>query len=143
MTIEELLQNSLIVSGIGHIILCAGSFIIPKALQWKTNLKSLKPLLRQMFWTYAGYILVTNFAFGIVSVFGSEELINRSFLATSITFFIALYWLARVVIQFAYFDRSEAPKGTIYTLGEIVLVVLFFIFTGVYSLAAFYNMSWI
>jgi hypothetical protein len=143
MAIEELLQNSLIVSGIGHIILCAGSLIIPRALQWKTNLKSLKPLLRQMFWTYAGYILVTNFAFGIVSVFGSEELINRSFLATSITFFIALYWLARVVIQFTYFDRSEAPKGTIYTLGEIVLVVLFLMFTGVYSLAAFYNMSWI
>jgi hypothetical protein len=143
MAIEELLQNSLIVSGIGHIILCAGSLIIPRALQWKTNLKSLKPLLRQMFWTYAGYILVTNFAFGIVSVFGSEELINRSFLATSITFFIALYWLARIVIQFSYFDRSDAPKGTFYTLGEIVLVVLFFIFTGVYSLAFFYNMSWI
>jgi hypothetical protein len=143
MAIKELLENSLIVSGIGHIILCAGSLVVPRALQWKTNLKTLQPLLRQMFWTYAGYILVTNFAFGIVSIFGSAELLDHSFLARSITFFIALYWLARIVIQFFYFDRSETPRGAIYTLGEIVLVVLFFIFTGVYSAAFLYNMSWI
>src|SRR5687767_3207951 len=118
MATEALLENSLIVSGIGHVVLCAGSLLVPRALRWKTNLQNLKPLLRQMFWTYAGYILVTNFAFGIVSIFGSAELVNRSFLATAITLFIALYWLARIVIQFIYFDRSEAPKGTMYTLGE-------------------------
>lgn len=103
----------------------------------------MQPLLRQMFWTYAAYILVINFCFGIVSIFGTEELVNHSFLAKSINLFIAVYWLARIFIQFFYFDKTDAPQGLIYTLGEVALVGLFVFFTLVYSLAFLYNISWI
>lgn len=137
------LHNLLIISGIAHFVLCLGSLAVPKALQWKDHLSRLKPLLRQMFWTYAGYILVINFGFGVISIFGAGELLNHSFLAKSLTFFIGFYWLGRIVIQFFYFDRSDAPKGFIYTLGEIALVTLFFGFTIVYFAAFLFNNSWI
>ncbi|KOY85255.1 hypothetical protein AD998_02975 [bacterium 336/3] len=130
-------------SGIGHIVLSLASLAIPKFLKWKEELAPLQKLLRQMFWTYAGYILVINFCFGLVSVFGAVELLNTSFLAKCVTFFIAIYWLARVLIQFLYFDKTNAPKGWFFTLGEIGLVGLFVIFTVVYALAFLYNCSWI
>jgi len=139
----EILEFLLFWSGIAHIVLSIASTFIPKALKWKEELAPLQKLLRQMFWTYAGYILVINFCFGLVSIWGAKELINGSFLAKSLTFFIAVYWLARVLIQFFYFDKTHAPKGIIFTLGEIGLVGLFVLFTVIYTLAFLYNNSWI
>jgi hypothetical protein len=137
------LTSLIFVSGLGHIVLSLGSIVIPRILNWTENLRTLSPLLRQMFWTYAGYILVINFSFGLISLIGTEELINKSMLAKSITLFIALYWFTRILIQFFYFDRSQAPKGLIYTLGEAALVTLFGAFTIIYSLAFLSNISWI
>lgn len=139
----EILKVLILLSGIAHIVLSVVSSVIPKVLKWKEGLEDLQPLLRQMFWTYAAYILVINFCFGLVSIFGTEELVNHSFLAKSINLFIAVYWLARVFIQFFYFDKTDAPKGLIFTLGEVALVGLFIGFTVVYSLAFLYNLSWI
>lgn len=140
---SEILEFLLFWSGIAHIILSIASIFIPKALKWKEELAPLQKLLRQMFWTYAGYILVINFCFGLVSIWGAKELINGSFLTQCITFFIALYWLVRVLVQFFYFDKTHAPKGLIFTLGEIGLVGLFVLFTIIYTLAFLYNNSWI
>jgi hypothetical protein len=139
----DLLATLILLCGFGHIALSVGSVFIPKALKWQQHLKSLQPLLRQMFWTYAAYILVINFCFGIVSLIATDEFLNGSMLAKSITFFISVYWFARIAIQFFYFERSEAPRGVIYTLGEIMLVILFASFTIVYFAAFLYNNSWI
>ena len=139
----DFLRLLILLAGIGHVILCLGSLLVPKALQWKQHLSTLQPLLRQMFWTYAAYILVINFCFGVVSLAGTDELLNGSFLAKSLTLFISIYWLTRIGIQFFYFDRTNAPKGVIYTLGEILLILLFVFFTAVYLLAFLYNNAWI
>jgi hypothetical protein len=137
------LRLLIIIAGAGHIALCFGSLLIPKVLQWNRHLSNLQPLLRQMFWTYAAYILVINFCFGVVSLLGADELLNGSFLASGITIFISIYWFTRVGIQFFYFDKTDAPKGAIYTLGETALVLLFVFFTTVYLLAFLYNNAWL
>jgi len=140
---EALIQKLIFWSGIGHFALCIGSLFIPKAMEWQKHLKNLQLLLRQMFWTYAAYILMINFCFGIISVFGSYELLDHSFLAKSVTLIIGIYWLTRIGIQFFYFDKSDAPKGLLYTLGEIVLIGLFGFFTITYLIAFFFNNGWI
>lgn len=139
----NLLTVLLTLCGFGHIILSVVSVFIPKALKWNENLASLQPLLRQMFWTYAAYILVINLSFGIISLIATEELVNGSVLAKSITFLISIYWFARIGIQFFYFDRSQAPKGLVYTIGEIGLILLFGLFAAVYFMAFLHNNSWI
>ena len=137
------MELAIIWCGICHFALCFGSLYIPKALNWSTHLATVHPLLRQMFWTYAGYILVINFSFGIISVFGSAELLDRSFLAKALSLLIGGYWLTRVAIQFFYFDRSQAPKGILFTLGEVALVALFLLFTVTYLAAFFMNVEWL
>jgi hypothetical protein len=136
-----LLYSLIIIAGIAHILLSIASLAIPRVLKWKQHLVYLPPLLRQIFWTYAAYILVINFCFGIVSLIAADELLNGSMLARSITFFIFIYWLARIGIQFFYFDRSEAPPGIIYVFGEIVLVLLFLFFAVVYVAAFLHDVS--
>jgi len=140
---REYLYWLIFISGIAHMLLSAASSIIPKALEWNKSLSVLPVLLKQMFWTYAAYILVINFSFGLLSVLGTAELLNHSFLAKCITLFIALYWFARVLIQYFYFDTTKAPKGFWYKSGEIALVVLFISFTAIYFTAFLYNNTWI
>jgi len=50
--------------------------------------------------------------------------------------FVALYWGARLVIQFAVFDRDAAPSGWIYRVAECALVLLFVALTVIYAAVA-------
>ena len=128
-------------AGFLQIALCVGSLAIPKLLNWKGELNKTSKIIAQMFWTYAGYILVINLAFGLISVFGANELLEKTFLSRSISVFIFLYWLARIIIQFFYFDTKSAPPGFIYKAGEIALVALFIFLTVVYGWVSFLNFN--
>jgi hypothetical protein len=134
-----LILTLLKLAGVLQIALSIGSLAIPKLLNWKTELSRVSTIIAQMFWIYAGYILVINFSFGLISFFGAEELVSKTFLAKAISLLIFLYWLARIIIQFFYFDTKSAPQGRIYKLGEVALVILFVFFTIVYGWASLIN----
>lgn len=140
---HDLLSETVFLAGIAHFGLCLGSLFVPKALAWNENLKALPGLHRQIFWTYAVYILSINFGLGFISVVATDDLLSHSRLAKCLTLFMTLYWLGRVLVQFFYFDRSSAPKGMLYTAGEMVLVTLFVCFTFVFAMAFAFNCSWI
>jgi hypothetical protein len=129
------------IAGIFQIVLCFGSLLIPKMLNWKGELQHVSKIIAQIFWTYAGYILVINFSFGLISTFGADELLGKTFLSKSICIFIFIYWLTRILIQFFYFDTKSAPQGFIYKAGEIALVVLFVFLTIVYGWVSFLNFT--
>jgi hypothetical protein len=131
-----MLESMLIVAGLGQLLLAAGSLAIPRVLRWREDLTKVRPLTRQVFWTYAGYIWSTNVSFGLVSVTMPGQLMSGSPLAAAVCGFITLYWLARIVIQFTYFDRSDAPQGWPFRLAEFALVALFVALTGIYGWAA-------
>jgi hypothetical protein len=140
MLSPKLLQSLILLAGVGQILLCLGSLFIPKLLNWKSELRKVSPLIREIFWVYAAYILTTNFSFGLLSLFAPARLMDGSVMALCVSAFILLYWGSRLVIQFTLFTK-HAPKGRIYTLGEIGLVSSFIYFTAVYALAFYYNLK--
>ena len=139
MEVPEWLQTAILLAGIGQLAIVLGSLRIPHVLRWSDDVAKLRPLTRQVFWTYAGYIWGTNLCFGLLSTLAPSWLIDGSPLAAAVTAFIALYWCVRVVIQFVYFDRTDAPSGFIFNVAEIVLVGLFVFFTATYGYAATVN----
>jgi len=126
-------------AGIAQILLALLSLMIPKILNWRAELARVRPLIKQMFWTYAGYILMINLCVGLISLFAADDLVNGSKLALCISGFITVYWVLRVLIQFFYFDRANFPTGNWYKLGEALLVLLFVFLSGVYSYASYVN----
>jgi hypothetical protein len=130
------MQTLLILAGLGQLVLGAASLALPRILRWSDDTAKLRPLTRQVFWTYASYIWVTNICFGLLSTFASDWLLDGSPLARVVTGYITAYWGFRVLVQFFYFDRSEAPPGAFYKLAEVALVGLFFFLTFVYGYAA-------
>ncbi len=133
------MKTLLFLAGLAQVALVVGSLAVPKVLSWNTELAKVQPLIRQMFWTYAAYIVTINLCFGVLSVTAYNELADGSFLARVITGFIAVYWISRVLVQFFYFDRSNFPAGVLNRLAEIVLTLLFVLLSVVYSLAFYLN----
>jgi len=134
------LRTLVLLAGVGQIVLSLASLAIPRVLRFREETAKLRPLLREMFWTYAGYILATNLSFGLLSALAPAWLLDGSPLAAAVTGFITVYWGARLVIQFAYFDRSDAPPGAHVRLAEAGLVTLFVYLTVVYGLATAANL---
>jgi hypothetical protein len=130
------MQTLLFVGGLGQIGLILASLAIPRVLRWGEDTAKLRPLTRQVFWTYAGYIWATNLSFGLLSALAPQWLLDRTPLAGVVCGFIAAYWGARLVIQLVYFDRSDAPPGLWVKAAEAALVGLFVFLTAVYSAAA-------
>ena len=128
-------------AGIGQLAIVVVSLAIPRILRWREQMTTWRPLIRQMLWTYAGYIWATNLCFGLVSTIGPRWLLDGSPLAAAVTGFIALYWGARLIIQFAYFDRSELPAGPGYRLAEFAMVGLFVYLTLTYCGATLLNLG--
>lgn len=127
-------------AGIGQLVLVLGSVAIPKCLDWKGGLAGLRPLLRQMFWTYAIYISVMHVFFGIVSVFAPEELLSGGMITTSLCVLMFIWWFARILIQFFYFDKTGLPDTKFNHLAEVALVSLFVYLSLVYGWAVWENL---
>lgn len=126
----------LMVAGIGQLALALGSLALPRILRWRQDTSKLRPLTRQVFWTYAAYIWATNVCFGLLSLLAPEWLLDSSPLAGALACYMSVYWGARLVVQLCYFDRSEAPPGEIYRLAELLLVALFVFLTALYGYTA-------
>jgi hypothetical protein len=134
MTIDW--DGLIVTAGIAQLGIVVASTAIPRILRWPEDLAKLRPLTRQVFWVYAGYIWCTNLAFGVLSVASPLWLSDPTPLAGAVTAYISAYWGARLLIQYAFFDRSEMPRGAIFRIGEVVLVGLFLLLALVYGTLA-------
>ena len=130
------MKTLLILAGLGQLGLALGSLTLPRILRWSEDTAHLRPLTRQVFWTYAAYIWATNVCFGLLSTFEPGWLLDRSPLARAVAGYITAYWGARLLIQFFCFHRSGAPPGAAYKIAEASLVTLFVFLTVVYGFAA-------
>jgi hypothetical protein len=131
------LESLVRLAGVGQLILVAASpILIPRVLHWHDELALLRPLTRQIFWTYAAYILCFNMSFGLLSTFAPALLLDQSPLAALVSGFIAVYWIARIGVQLFYYDRSAAPPGLVYVVGEWLLIALFVYLGIVYLIVA-------
>jgi hypothetical protein len=135
------LETLVRLAGLGQLALAAASTAIPSILRWGQETAKLRPLLRQLFWVYAGYILGFHVAFGALSALAPGWLLDGSGLAAAVTGFIAAYWGVRLVLQFVYLDRSDAPAGVRFRLAEAALVTLFVFLTAVYGSAFAANLA--
>jgi hypothetical protein len=123
---------------VGQLLLVAASAAIPRVLGWREEIaRSLRPLTRNVFWTWGAYIWLTHLAFGLLSALAPELLTDGSPLARIACAFIAAWWGARLILQFTYFDRRAAPPGWIYKAAEAALVALFAALACVYAWVAF------
>jgi hypothetical protein len=130
------LEIAIVLAGLAQLAIASTSLLIPKLLGWAEETARLRPLTRQVFWTYATYIFSTNVAFGVLSLLAPRALTDGSTLARAVCAFIAAYWTGRVIVQFAAYDRSSVNTRPLFRFAEIAYVGAFGYCAIVYSLAA-------
>ena len=141
MSLAALLPALVFVAGVGQLVLIVASLAIPRVLRWREDTAKLRPLTRQVFWAYAAYIWGAHIAFGLLSALAPRLLVDGSSLAGLACAFIALWWGARLALQFLAFDRGARPPGAVFVAAEVALVSGFAAFAGIYAIAAWRNLA--
>lgn len=130
------LPTMIFLAGLLHFGVLLASALVPRVLDWKAELSKLQPLLRHLIWVHGAYIVLIIIAFGVISTANVRELASGTLLARSMCGFIAIFWLIRLILQFALFDAQPYLTSSLLKLGYHGLTVVFTILVLTCGLAA-------
>jgi hypothetical protein len=119
-----------------HFVILVASALTPRVLDWRTNLATLPPFLRRLFWVYGCFIVLVIISFGALTLLHADELASGAPLPRSVCAVIALFWLARLAVQFFVFDARPFLTTSFLRLGYHGLTLLFTALVLIYGSAA-------
>lgn len=114
--------------GWGQLCVLAASALVPIRLEWRTALSTLPHLLRQLFWVYGGYVVLSIVSLGLICIFNAEELASGTTLARSFCAYGAAFWGIRLSLQ-PFLSAKPFLTTPWLRLGYHLLSVLFAFFT--------------
>ena len=130
------LERLIFIAGLLHFGVLIASALVPQVLDWKAELSRVSPLTRQLVWTHGLFIVLVIIGFGLLAMTCTAALASGDSLARAVSGFIALFWGARVSLQYTWFDARAYLTKTYLKLGYHGLTLLFIYFTGVFGYAA-------
>ena len=135
-SVGAILSLALWLSGIGHFSVLIASFQVPARLNWKEDLQKLAPFNRKLMWVHGGFAVLTIIAFGTLTLALHDELVRGDRAALGLALFIGVYWTARIVVDFTYYEHEDWPRGLGFVVGHVLLTLLF-AFLAITNLAVF------
>jgi len=131
------LADAIYLVGWGQLSVLVASALVPLRLNWRTTLASLPLLLRQLFWIYGGYVVLSIIGLGTVCILNSSELATGSSLARAICIYAAIFWGTRLCLQ-PFLAAKPYLNTKWLRAGYHLLSILFISFVFVMSWAAFH-----
>lgn len=119
-------------AGLAHFGILIASAQVPFRLDWKSELASLSPLHRQMYWIYGAYTAFSIVAFGVISLAFPDQLADGSGLSRAFCGYVAIFWGVRLVLQ-AVMNVSEHLTAWWLRAGYHGLTVVFLFLTAVFG----------
>jgi hypothetical protein len=119
-----------------QLLILIASALTPQALDWRKNLAILHPFLRKLFWVYGVVIVIVIIAFAALTFHHADAMAAREPVARSLCLFIAIFWGARLFVQFAIFDARPFLTNWFYKTGYHALTIIFAFLTFVYGKSA-------
>ena len=133
------LENGLRLAGVGHFAILIASALVPKVLDSKTTLNPLPPFLRTLFWVYGMFIVLTIIGMGTLTLLHAHAMATGDAVARSLAAFIAVFWGARLLVQFFIFDARLYLTNGWLKLGYHTLTLAFLFLVAVYAIAALHH----
>lgn len=119
-----------------HFGILGASALAPRALRWRETLAPLPPLLRRMFWVYGAFIVLIIIGFGTLTLLHAPAMAAGDPVARGVAALIAVFWLARLAVQFFVFDARPWLTRPLYRFGYHGLTVAFITLVLIYGTAA-------
>jgi hypothetical protein len=122
--------------GVIQLAILTASALVPGTLQWRTDLKKLPRLSRQLIWVHGGYIVLVIAAMGWISLCAATQLADGSLLARYVCGFVAVFWSLRLAIQLCVFDGTPYLANRLLKVGYHGLTVAFVCLSAIYGCVA-------
>jgi hypothetical protein len=117
------------VAGGVHLAIAVSNIWVPGILQYRENLAKVSPMVRQVFVVHTIYLVMVLLGFSALCFFFAPELTSHAPLCRFLSAFLAVFWLLRVVLQLAYYDKSVRAQYRLadvaYTLAVSCLGITF------------------
>ncbi|MEK7356902.1 MAG: membrane bound O-acyl transferase family-domain-containing protein, partial [Bdellovibrionota bacterium] len=130
---DDWIRFGLVAGGTMHVLVLGASFQVPSRLAWKEEFQRLRPLNRKVVWTYGAYILAIIVFMGTTSFYLASSGEVSSGPGKLWVVFIALFWWARISIDFLYMKHEDWPRGPLFEIGHVCLATLFVTMTLTYT----------
>jgi len=130
------IEMQLWIGGIVHFGVLSASALVPRTLDWRGELAKLHPFLRKLVWVYGAFIVLVIVGFGVISLTCASELASGTPLARAVCGFVAIFWLARVLVAALVFDARPFLRNALLKIGYAVLNAAFVYLTIAYGVAA-------
>lgn len=130
------LELLIFIAGVLHFGILIASALVPQVLDWKAELQRVSPLTRQLIWTHGIFIVLVIIGFGLLAITSASALAQGDALARAVCGFIAIFWGARVSLQYTWLDARTYLTKTHLKYGYHALTLLFTYFTAVFGYAA-------
>lgn len=132
------LELLLRIGGALHFTVLIASAMVPRVLDWKSNLARLHPFLRQLFWVYGAFIVLVIAGFGTLTLCLARTMAGGGPLGRSVCAFIAIFWMARLLVQWFVFDCRAFLTNWVLVAGYHGLNALFSSLVIIYGWAALF-----
>lgn len=132
------LHHVLLLAGVIQFAILVASALVPKVLDWKSALAPLPPFLRTLFWVYGVFIVLTIVSFGALTLLHADAMARGEPVARSVAAVIAIFWGARLAVQFFVFDARPILTKPWMRLGYHALTVAFVFLTTTFAWTAFH-----
>ena len=135
-----------------QLLILIASASTPRVLDWRTNIAAFDPFLRKLFWVYGAFIVMVIIAFATLTFLHADAMAAHEPVARSLCVFIAIFWGARLIVQFVVFDTNSVVATALYRragasterggyipllrLGYQLLTIIFALLVFVYGKAA-------
>jgi hypothetical protein len=130
------MKSLLLTGGALHFVILIASGLTPRVLDWRANLAALHPFLRRLFWVYGSFIVLVIVSFGALTLVYADELASGVSFSRAVCAIIAIFWLARLAVQFFVFDAKPFLTTAFLRVGYHGLTLLFAALVFIYSCAA-------
>lgn len=134
--IRDNLPALITIAGAAQLCVLIASALVPIRLRWRAQLVVLPRLHQQMYWVYGGYVVFSIIAFGLICLFNAAELASGSRLARSVCAYMSSFWGIRLSLQVVLDVKEHLTAWWLYA-GEVLLTILFIIFTLIFGIGAF------
>lgn len=123
-------------AGLLHFGVLVASALVPRVLDWRGDLARVAPLTRRLVWVYGAYIVGNIVFFGLVASLMPGTLSDKTPLARALSGYIALFWTARLCLQYGVLHSPELLRRGALRAGYHGLTVVFLYFAVVFGAAA-------
>lgn len=126
-------ETAIRIAGVVHLGIAAGNLLLPRVLDAKRTMPGMDRAVKQVLIVHAGYIVAVLAMLGGLLIAFPERLLDGSAFARTCSALLALFWGARLVIQFAYYDRAMMRRHRVLAWPFTVFVAGF---TALFALVA-------